>query len=219
MPLKSLLRPVYAAPLRRYRNWQAMRNDQRRIGAEVDDALRKGRAVKIIIGAGDTRFPGWIATDIPAFNTTVAAHWQRLFPPRSIDRMLAEHVFEHLTPAQFGAFLRLAREFLSADGWIRIAVPDGNHPSADYIARVRPGGIGAGADDHKVLYTHESLTDAVATQGYNCDLLEHFDADGQFHMVAWNAEDGYISRSALNDSRNRDGQLRYTSLIVDCMPR
>ena len=216
MPIKRLLRPVYAAPLRRFRRWSGIRVEQRRIREEASGAWRHGRAVKVIIGAGSTRYPGWIATDIPAFNALLPAHWARLFPRGSIDRMLAEHVFEHLTEAQLGDFLAMARGYLAAGGRIRIAVPDGHLPDPAYIAAVRPGGSGTGADDHKVLYTGERISEVIAAQGYRIDLLEYFDADGVFHRQHWSAEDGIVKRSAAHDRRNTDGKLRYTSLIVDC---
>lgn len=216
MPVKRFLRPIYAPPLRRVRLWTSNRAEQRRIRAEVMFARGQGGPVKIIIGAGQTRYPGWIATDIPAFDIRREGHWRRLFPPAGIDRMLAEHVFEHLTAAQLSDFLTTARDYLTADGRIRIAVPDGNHPSSDYIESVRPGGSGAGADDHKMLYTHAIISQLMATQGYDFALLEYFDAEGAFHSQPWSADDGFVSRSAAHDERNSDGVLRYTSLLVDC---
>ena len=40
-----------------------------------------------------------------------------------------------------------------------------------------------------------------------------------FQQREWRVEDGFIGRSAAHDGRNADGQLRFTSLIVDCWPR
>ncbi|MCY3574373.1 MAG: hypothetical protein OXG92_00910 [Chloroflexi bacterium] len=216
MPRKDLLRPVYAKPLRAFRLWKNYRAEQRRIHAEVLTALGQRQPVKITIGAGQTRFPGWIATDIPAFDIRSEQHWRRLFPPASINHILAEHVFEHLTAAQFSDFLHSARAYLAVAGRIRIAVPDGNHPSPEYIENVRPGGVGAGAEDHKILYTQEIISQLIAGQGYEFALLEYFDAQGTFHSQPWGAAAGFVSRSAAHDARNRDGVLRYTSLIVDC---
>ena len=130
--------------------------------------------------------------------------------------MLAEHVFEHLTTAQFGEFLEIAKPHLAQGGRIRIAVPDGHHPDSNYIARVRPGGSGEGAEDHKVLYTSEMIGALLSENGYQYQLLEHFDVTGRFHRIEWIADDGFINRSAAHDRRNAGGQLIYTSLIVDC---
>ncbi len=214
--LKPIFRPIYAPPLRLYRRRAARRAEQRRIRAQVRQVQQAGDAVKLIIGAGQTRYAGWIPTDMPAFDVIKAEHWRQLFPPQSIDRLLAEHVFEHLTTAQFSDFLRLARRYLKPTGRIRIAVPDGFHPAADYIERVRPGGIGESAQDHKTLYTCALIGDLLRAGGYHYQLLEYFDAAGAFQWQPWDAADGFINRSAEHDRRNADGNLNYTSLIVDC---
>ena len=217
--VKSLLRPLYAPFVRSYRNHAKMKKQQQDIRASVHDCAASSRPINIIIGAGETRYDGWLATDIPAFHVLKHEHWALLFQPGSINRMLAEHVFEHLTIDELGQFLRLARIYLSAGGRIRLAVPDGNHPDANYIKHVRPGGIGEGADDHKVLYTSDKIVKVFQKSDYDFQLLEFFDASGVFHREQWHAEAGFVGRSASNDERNVDGKLVYTSLIVDCWPR
>ena len=215
-PLKRILRPIYAPLLRRYRRSANLREEQRRIREAVLRARRAGEPVKVIIGAGNTQFAGWIASDIPAFDVLDREHWAFFFPPKSIDRMLAEHVFEHLSLAHMGEFLNLARIYLTAEGRVRIAVPDGYHPDPDYVERVRPGGSGYFADDHKVLYTCDLIGDLLEEHGYQYCLLEYFDDAGQFHKHEWHAADGFVGRSAEHDERNAAGQLKFTSLIVDC---
>lgn len=214
--VKQLLRPVYAPFVTKYRNQQRLKQQQDQIRSKVDETLKADQPLKIVIGAGETDYDDWVPTDIPAFDILKHTHWADLFQPNSIDRMLAEHVFEHLTTEQFKDFLRIARIYLADTGRIRIAVPDGYHPDPTYIQHVRPNGIGVGADDHKVLYTCDLMTDILTTQGYDYQLLEYFTADGQFHHVDWDIADGYIQRSAAYDDRNKNGELRYTSLIVDC---
>ena len=214
--VKRLLRPFYVPFLRYYRYCADVKRGQEAIRTQVKQAQQSGRALKVIVGAGAPRYEGWIATDLPAFNILKRKHWARLFLPNSIKAMLAEHVIEHLTAEQFQDFLRIARIYLAPGGRIRLAVPDGCHPDPDYIGRVRPGGTGGGADDHKVLYTCDLINDLLAAQGYDCQLLEYYDAAGEFHHEAWHEEDGFVRRSAFHDSRNADGRLVYTSLIVDC---
>lgn len=216
MMLKRLFRPIYAPGLRRLRRLRDLQRERARIRGQVQLATSESRPVKIIIGAGQTRYPGWIATDMPAFNILRHRDWARLFPPRSIDRMLAEHVFEHLTKDQFASVLACASQYLSPGGRIRLAVPDGNHPDSDYIAQVQPGGKGLGAADHKTLYTCGMISDVLRAQGFECEFLEYFDETGRFHQADWSAGDGFIGRSAGHDQRNQAGQLNYTSLIVDC---
>ena len=214
--LKPLLRPIYAPLISQLRRRRDIRCERLRIRQEVARTLDQAKPLKVIIGAGRTRYDGWIATDMPAFDVLTAADWARLFPPGAIDRMLAEHVFEHVSLADFARFLQIARRYLAPAARVRIAVPDGCHPDSDYIESVRPGGTGIGADDHKTLYTFASMGEALAANGYRFELLEYFDAAGRFQRRDWRAEDGYIGRSALNDRRNRNGELKFTSLIVDC---
>ena len=205
--------------LRRYRYYRGVKREQKAVQTQVEQARQAGQAIKIILGAGATRYDGWIATDLPAFDILKHEHWARLFQPDTIERMLAEHVIEHLTIDQFKDFLRIARVYLAPGGRIRLAVPDGCHPDPDYIQRVRPGGTGGGADDHKVLYTGELMREILTAQGYDCQLLEYHDAAGEFHHRDWRAEDGFVRRSAGHDPRNANGRLAYTSLMVDCWPR
>lgn len=196
-------------------HWR-LRAAQKRVRSEVAETMRAGRPVKVIVGAATTAFEGWIATDRPVLDILEPAHWSAIFSANSIDRVLAEHVFEHLTPEQLQQFLGIARSYLAPGGRIRIAVPDGFHPDPGYIDHVRPGGSGPGADDHKLLYTAERMTATIAAAGYRHELLEYFDATGAFHAREWQATDGMIRRSLRHDRRNTPAQPHaYTSLIVD----
>jgi len=98
---------------------------------------------------------------------------------------------------------------------IRIAVPDGFHPDKNYIERVKPGGSGEGAHDHKNLFDYKSLTNLFEKHGFKSKLIEYWDEDGVFHSNYFNDNKGFIDRSFLNDSRNKDGKPNYTSLIID----
>jgi predicted SAM-dependent methyltransferase len=215
--IRSVARPFYRRYLL-YRRAQRIRQQQRAWQREIAAQRANGQPVRLVIGSGGIPQPGWITTDLPNLDVLKANHWQRIFGPYRADRLLAEHVFEHLTTEQFSAFLHIARPFIAPEGFIRIAVPDGNHPDPDYIARVRPGGTGRGAADHKVLYTCDLMSSLLATNHYDFRLLEYFDPDGEFHRQAWETADGMISRSAEHDHRNQARPLSYTSLIVDCWP-
>jgi predicted SAM-dependent methyltransferase len=207
---RSTLRPFARPALRLRTQWR-----KTRLRAQVRHLKAGGQPIKLIIGAGRTRYDGWLYSDQPFLNALKPEHWSRYFQPHMIDRVLMEHVVEHWTTDQFRLFLRIVRPFLKADGFIRIAIPDGNHPDPAYIEWVRPGGNGVQADDHKVLYTCQSMTQLLAQEGYCFRLLEYFDERGQFHQQWWEREDGFIRRSAAHDHRNRVTPLAYTSLIVD----
>lgn len=187
-----------------------------RLRRNVQEYLENdSQPLKVVIGSGDIPFEGWLLTDVPVLDVLNLSHWRAIFPESTIDRMLAEHVFEHLTEAQFVTFLNNVRPYLAPQGRIRIAVPDGFNPSETYVQNVSPGGAGVGADDHKVLYTYQTMTAILNACGYMHELLEYFDENGQFHHVLWDKSDGMIRRSIKHDPRNQDGELNYTSLIVD----
>ena len=158
-------------------------------------------------------------TNLPVLDALSQKDWAKIFPSGSLDRVLAEHVIEHWYEQELRLFLGLVRPFLSPLGRLRLAVPDGFHPSPSYIDYVKPGGYGCGSDDHKVLYNCHTITRILEEEGYDYTLLEYFDEQGQFHISAWQVSDGFVERSAHHDSRNRDHPLSYTSLIVDTWPR
>jgi predicted SAM-dependent methyltransferase len=160
---------------------------------------------------------GWIATDVNQLNILVERDWDRYFRVNSIEAILAEHVWEHLTQDEAATAAGLCLRYLKASGWLRIAVPDGFHPDPAYLAAVRPGGSGPGAKDHKVLYNIRSLTELLEAAGFQTRALEYFDERGQFHAHDWNPENGMVRRSARFDQRNQGGELRYTSIIVDAV--
>ena len=185
----------------------------------VKKACYEGTPVKVVIGAASTNYEGWLNTDLPILDALNSSHWSYIFPRGSIDRILAEHVIEHWTEDAFRSFLRAVRPFLSEQGFIRIAVPDGFHPDLSYIDWVKPGGVGVGAGDHKVLYNHIKIRGVLFEEQYDYILLEYFDEAGQFHCSSWDVSDGFVTRSADHDPRNKEVPLSYTSLIVDAWPR
>lgn len=171
--------------------------------------------VRIVVGSGGIHYEGWLSTDQDDLDLLKFRDWSGLFGPNSIDAILAEHVWEHL--AKEGALIAARNCFrlLKPGGYIRVAVPDGNHPDPDYIDLVRPGGAGSGSDDHKVLYTFTDLKKIFVSVGFEVDLLEYFDETGDFRFSDWDPEAGMIRRSRRFDPRNVDGELGYTSIILD----
>jgi predicted SAM-dependent methyltransferase len=193
---------------------------RRRLGVFRDVRTLKKLALRtsplrIVVGAGGRFDPGWIPTDVDTLDILDERHWRRVFRENSIDAMLAEHVWEHLTPEQGLLGARHCHTFLRPGGHLRVAVPDGFHPDPQYLNWVRPGGSGAGADDHKVLYNHESFRRLFESAGFQVELLEYFDSAGQFHATKWDPSLGKIERSQRFDDRNTGGRLVYTSLILD----
>lgn len=215
--IKKLLKtfkPILHPIINRYQVYNR-RNLVRRL---VHSLIQSEEPVRVVLGSGGIPAEGWITTDIDILNVLNKSDWERLFPLHSIDRIVAEHVFEHLTEAQFLQFLANMRPFLTEASRIRIAVPDGFHPDPEYIDSVRPGGTGIGADDHKVLYTYQSLGSLFKQSGFNIQPIEYFDENGDFYQEKWLADEGHIRRSADHDPRNLEKPLSYTSLIMDAWP-
>ncbi len=178
-------------------------------------AVAQGTPMRIVVGSAGIVPPGWIGTEQEFMNLLSREHWTKNFAAVPAVAILAEHVWEHLTPEAGLQAAKYCHEFLQPGGHVRIAVPDGYSPDPEYIEWVRVGGTGAGADDHKVLYNHQTLSGMLKTAGFSVELLEYYDRDGKFHRKEWLIEDGMIHRSSQHDERNAGGTLRYTSLIVD----
>jgi predicted SAM-dependent methyltransferase len=175
----------------------------------------KGGHYKIIVGSSATAMSGWISTEYPYVDITKRDLLLDWFGTESVSAILAEHVLEHLTTEEASLALGNLFEILEPGGYFRIAVPDGFHPNINYIDDVKPGGLGSGSEDHKVLYTITSLTEILVTSGYSVRPLEWFDSEGIFRRNEWSPKDGMVTRSSMFDERNIDKPLSYTSLIVD----
>jgi predicted SAM-dependent methyltransferase len=181
--------------------------------------LQQNNEINLNVGASITRFVGWFPTDIEInsyyLDVTSEADFQRMLAGKQIRRILAEHVFEHLTTAQIEQALPLLYKYSLPEVRIRIAVPDGYHTDANYIESVKIGGTGEGADDHKQLFTYKTLGALFEKAGFKALPVEYWDENGQFHAGYQDDENGYITRSMLHDSRNKGGKPVYTSLIMD----
>ena len=186
---------------------------------EIISKLKNNSSIKIVLGAEGKYDDGWIPTDIQNLNMLESHDWKKFFSPNSIDAMLSEHVLEHLTEEQAYIALKHSHEYLKQGGYFRIAVPDGNHPEQSYIDYVKVNGSGPGSDDHKVLYTYDSLKKLLEKAGFEVNPLEYFDDDGNFHFYDWSVEQGTIKRSKRYDERNKDKALTYTSIIVDAVKK
>jgi predicted SAM-dependent methyltransferase len=172
--------------------------------------------LKVIVGSASTRQQGWVSTNYPTLDLTDERTFHALFKRKeAVERFLAEHVWEHLSLGQAQVAARNCRDYLKKGGVIRVAVPDGYHPDPDYIAQVKPGGYGPGADDHKVLYNYRTLSQLFIDQGYEVSLLEWFDEEGKFHSIDWSPEGGMIQRSLRFDARNKVIPQKYTSVVMD----
>lgn len=174
--------------------------------------------MRIILGAGGTTQDGWIATEQRELDVRSPGDFEEFLGDSKVDAFIAEHLFEHLTPDETRVALANILDYLAPLGTLRIAVPDGYHADQNYIDWVRPGGVGPGCDSHHQLFNCDTLTTFLSEAGYEYILVEWWDEDGKFYSIythGTEASKGRVSRCYLNDERNADGQVRYTSLIVD----
>lgn len=128
---------------------------------------------------------------------------------------MSEHVWEHLNRENGLVAAQQCYKYLRPGCYIRVAVPDGYHPDPEHIELVRVDG--SGADDHKVLYNFETISDLFERAGFHVDLLEYFDRNGKFHYKDWDADNGMIHRSRRFDKRNIGRELKYTSIVLDAI--
>lgn len=176
--------------------------------------------VRIIIGAGDQRWPGWIATHKETLDLLRPDDWERSFGNRLVDALLCEHVWEHLTEAEGRSAARLCYRWLKPGGYLRCAVPDANFPDTSYQRIARIGGPGPKshpAADHKIVYDYRRFADVFVQAGFSVDLLEYCDKQGRFHYHQWSPDQGPIYRSLRLDRRNQGDKLVFASLIIDAI--
>ena len=203
--VKQILGSIYKKV---YKNRAEEKAFRKRINAE------RG-SIKLVVGSSGIFDKGWIPSEAHFLNLLDEKTWLNYFKEGEVDCILAEHVWEHLTPEEGKIAAGVCFKFLKKGGWIRVAVPDGYHKSQDYIDYVKPGGHGAGADDHKVLYNYKTFSDTFSSNGFRVELLEYFDENKEFHHNPWDPAKGLIRRSEKYDERNVNGELNYTSLIID----
>lgn len=170
------------------------------------------RNPSIIIGASGISSTGWITTEQSWHDITSRKSWLLYFSSGKVHRILAEHFLEHLNQLEA---IQNFYEFLEPGCYVRLAVPDGNHSSPEYIENVRPGGIGPGALDHKVLYIFATPNIYFTSHGFIVNGLEYFNESGDFIAEPWKKEDGMIHRSLLSDERNTGGVNNNSSIILN----
>lgn len=174
--------------------------------------VRASHPLNVVLGAGPVNVSGWISTDADILDVTSTRAWRKLFSPNSIDRLMAEHVLEHLSDTECTMALTECFRYLKGGGLLRVAVPDGNRKDREYVEEVSPP-----KDGHKLLFTVDDLVARLDRIGFEATPLEYFDVSDQFHSHPWAEADGLIRRSVRHDTQERfkRGTLYYTSLIVD----
>ena len=201
--------------------------------------LAESESKRIVLGAWSKSDLGWIPTQQDFLDLTDPAQWSMYFEPNSVDAMLAEHVWEHITPEEGLAAAKTCYTYLKPEAALRIAVPDGLLPDPHYVDLVKADALnptagkvpdaGGNATNHKALYTYKTLKALFERAGFRVVLYEYFDEQGAFHCQDWDAKSGTITRSRRFDPRNKNGRLAsvypgtmddylaYSSLILDAV--
>jgi predicted SAM-dependent methyltransferase len=191
--------------------------------------VRRSSRLRIVIGAWDRFDPGWIPSQQDFLDLLVPEHWSRAFRPGSVDAILAEHVWEHITEDEGRQAAQTCYRYLKPGGYLRVAVPDGFHPDPLYVAQVKPEpdqpGVTAGnAENHKALYTYKSLAAVFEAAGFRVELYEYFDEAGRLHERTWDRTAGTIWRSRRFDPHRErtypsslHHSLSYSSIVLDAI--
>ncbi|MFD1737898.1 class I SAM-dependent methyltransferase [Bacillus salitolerans] len=177
--------------------------------------------LKVVIGTGEyNNNPTWLQTQETELDLLSRVHWEKRFRPNSLEAILAEHVWEHLSFDEGIEAARVCFEFLKPGGYVRCAVPDGYFPNEEYQISVQVGGPGPKnhpAASHKIVHNCKTLCSMFEEVGFNVTLLENCDENGTFHCIDWDETKGFIYRSKRFDHRNQNGHLGFISLIVDAI--
>lgn len=174
--------------------------------------------MKIIIGAGKTTLDGWISTQESELNLLKRHDFEKMFSVERPKAFLAEHVWEHMTLEEGCLAAKNCFDYLADGGYLRVAVPDKNFRNEWYQNMVKVGGNGDPnhpAFTHKIVYDYRTFAQVFKQAGFEVELLEWCDENGDFHYKYWNEEDGRIGRSLRFDTRNKDGKLGMVSIILD----
>ncbi len=176
--------------------------------------IESGNDLRLTLGSESVCMPGWIPASVDQLDLLCSASWSAFFQRSSVDAILAENVWDHLTGEEGRTAARNCFQFLRPAGYLRVAVPDGFHPSHEHLGQVPPGSD-IGAARQKALYDHLSFSQMFLDVGFHVRLIEYFDCDGVFHTNHWDVSKGLIKRSLLFDERNVGQPYAYTSLILD----
>jgi SAM-dependent methyltransferase len=125
MDLKATLKRQPRVEAASLAGWTAVCRARR--PAQVRRFLEGDGPHRVILGASRHRLDGWLATDlIPKNRQSVYldATEPFPFPDASIDRILCEHMIEHVPAEQGAALVAECRRVLRPGGRLRLATPD-----------------------------------------------------------------------------------------------
>ena len=211
----SVLIRVHA--VRWMQNWLGRQSRQSRMTRFLRRKIESHDQIRLAIGPQSHCAEAWIQVERDQLDLVNPASWSCFFQKSSIDAILAEHVWEHLSEEGGKVAARNCFQFLRPGGYLRVAVPDGFHPSQQHQALQRSGANGMGLDSWCRSYTHQSLAETFLTAGFQVQMIEFFDREGVFHSNHWDVSKGLVKRTLLFDERNVAQPFAYTSLVLDAV--
>ncbi len=157
------------------------------------------KKLKVAIGVASERQEGWQHFPQSELDVTRDEDWLAHFKPGTIDNILAEHVWEHLTWTQAQIATKNCFRFLRPGGRIRLAVPDTLHASQYIVDAVSATGSQAAEHNHLVDYNYQLMRKLLSGNGFDVQLLDWWDEQGNFHSHYTDGDgNGYIMRSYVN---------------------
>ncbi len=88
--------------------------------------------LKLQIGAGGNKLPGWLNTDVGLLDA------RRPWPIKGVDYVFADNVLEHFTLAELRVVLRNMHAAMRGGGKVRVTVPDVEGPARLYLDGGQP---------------------------------------------------------------------------------
>lgn len=185
---------------------------------EIIKQFKKNKLpIKLIIGASGTSQQNFISTNFNTINLLDSNTWKKYFSENSIDNILAEHVWEHLTLEEGTLAIQTCLNYLKIGGNLRIAVPDSYHPSSTYREMCKPRGSGVGAKDHKIFYNIDLMDKLL--QSFNdfieISYKEYYSKENILFTDYLEENKGKILRTEQNKRKIDNSHYYYSSLILD----
>jgi predicted SAM-dependent methyltransferase len=95
------------------------------------------RNLKLHLGCGPIRLPGWVNIDIDSPDADLNMDLRAALPfaEGQVDFIFSEHFIEHITRDEGLALLKECRRVLSGSGTLRISTPDLHYLTERYLAK------------------------------------------------------------------------------------
>lgn len=172
-----------------------------RKGIKKAKAYARQNDIRLNIGCGPNRKPGWVNIDLrPDVDVSLDMREPMPFPDDSVAIVYSEHFFEHLDyPSPAKQFLKECHRILKPGGTFSVGVPDTQWPLEAYVgpddkgffpsrkAKWHPAWCQTRLEhinyhfrqgtEHRFAYDFETLHHVLAETGFNNIRERTFDAD------------------------------------------